>query len=36
MVVLQSFANVQNAPQFLIELEKLGLIDAILPPYSFL
>lgn len=30
-VVLQTFSNVKNVPDFLVQLEKFGLLDAILP-----
>jgi len=30
-VLLQASANIQNVPQFLVSLEKFGLMDAVLP-----
>lgn len=30
-VVLQTFSNVRTVPDFLVQLEKLGLVDAVLP-----
>ena len=30
-VVLQTFSNVRTAPQFLVQLEQFGLLDAVLP-----
>ena len=30
-VVLQTFSNIRTAPEFLVQLEQFGLLDAILP-----
>ncbi len=30
-VVLQAFSNVRTAPEFLVQLEQFGLLDAVLP-----
>lgn len=30
-VLFQTFSNVQNAPQFIAQLEQFGLVDAVLP-----
>ncbi len=30
-VLLQAFSNVQNVPDFLVQLERFGLLDAVLP-----
>lgn len=30
-IVLQTFSNVRTAPEFLVQLEQFGLLDAILP-----
>ncbi|MBI2142972.1 hypothetical protein HYU20_01370 [Candidatus Woesearchaeota archaeon] len=30
-VVLQTFSNVRTAPEFLVQLEQFGLLDAVLP-----